>query len=630
MFQYSIVSALLVLGLSYLTAQDLIVNDSLLEEVVITHSRIPQLLKSTSKAIHVITEEDILLSGASDISQLLDQQIGITVNGANSNPALNKTAYIQGAAGEYVLYLIDGMPVTDPTSIGGSFDIRSLSLASIEKIEVLKGSQSTLYGSNAVSGVINIITKSNQEDGVVIHGDISYASYNSIQQIIGLNSRFGKIGINLSGNFDSSDGISEATDLSESGLYDLDGYQRRNINADLIYQPSQDIEIRPFIRLGDYSGAYDAGGFTDSRDRYTTDYLNAGTSMHINKKHWSGHINYSYTETDRLFITSFGDDPYDGRHHSIDAFSDFQITSHQNILIGTNFQSFSMTDDFATVNNPQDDIWSAYVNYRLSPTDRWNLELGTRYNIHSRYGSNLNYEASTSYWISDQIKWNASYSTGFKAPLLPQLYGPFGANPDLLPQKSKYWQSGLSYQGDLDKLQLTINYFNRSVDDIIIYYQSLESRYLNFNQQNDQGIEASIRVAPCAKLNFSAGYTFLTGKTSIDNVNGVEVISDILLRRPKHELTMGINFQSNNKWILSYNMMYRGNRNDLFFNFNTFENDAVVLDSYLIAQVQLHHQVDDSLEAYLTIGNLFNTNYSELQGYSTLKRTLQIGMRFKI
>jgi len=150
--------------------QDSLQNVIALEEVVITASKIPITQRESAKPVQIIGKEKILRSEGKDLSQLLNEQTGIIVNGAYSNPVKNKNVFIRGASNQYALILLDGIPITDASGLGGAFDLRMIPLQQIERIEILKGSQSTLYGSDAVAGVINVITKSPGEDDFSLAG----------------------------------------------------------------------------------------------------------------------------------------------------------------------------------------------------------------------------------------------------------------------------------------------------------------------------------------------------------------------------------------------------------------------------------------------------------------------------
>src|SRR5678815_1601436 len=130
---------------SHLLAQEDTTSKTM-DVVVITASKFPQKQSSTGKVVSIITKEQIEKSGGKDLSQLLNEQTGIIVNGATSNPGKDKSLFLRGATDKYTLILLDGIPLNEPAGVGGSFDLRLLSLDNIERIEILKGSQSTLYG----------------------------------------------------------------------------------------------------------------------------------------------------------------------------------------------------------------------------------------------------------------------------------------------------------------------------------------------------------------------------------------------------------------------------------------------------------------------------------------------------
>src|SRR5215216_6445043 len=152
-----------------------------LDNVVVTATKYPTKLSNTGKAISVITREQIEKSTGKDLAQVLNEQTGITVSGAFSNPGKDKSIFLRGATSYYTLILLDGIPLNDPSGTGGTFDIRLIPLEQIERIEILKGSQSTLYGSNAIAGVINIISKKPTSPDLAGNGLLSYGSYNTFK-----------------------------------------------------------------------------------------------------------------------------------------------------------------------------------------------------------------------------------------------------------------------------------------------------------------------------------------------------------------------------------------------------------------------------------------------------------------
>ena len=157
MRKFSCIFCLLTLFTNLAISQDFLEVFS--DSVIITASKVPTPEKKSIKPAIIISKDDIANSLGMDLSQILNEYAGIQINGAFSNPAKDRSVYLRGAGGEYTLFLVDGLPVNDPSSIGAPIDIRHFSLEQIEKIEIIKGSHSSLYGSDAVAGVINIITK---------------------------------------------------------------------------------------------------------------------------------------------------------------------------------------------------------------------------------------------------------------------------------------------------------------------------------------------------------------------------------------------------------------------------------------------------------------------------------------
>ena len=170
-------------------SQDSLQNVISLNEIVVSASKIPLEKKETAKPVQIIDHDQIQRSEGKDLAQLLHEQSGIIINGAFSNPGKNKDVFIRGASGQYTLILIDGIPITDAAGIGGAFDLRLLPLQQVERIEILKGSQSTLYGSDAIAGVINIITRSPKDGAVSVEGALSAGSLNTSQASLSISGK---------------------------------------------------------------------------------------------------------------------------------------------------------------------------------------------------------------------------------------------------------------------------------------------------------------------------------------------------------------------------------------------------------------------------------------------------------
>ena len=629
MLKYSSILYLLLCIMLSTSLSSQSITDSLGQELLITATKVPTPVKQNSKSILVIDSVMIAQAGVSDLSQLLDRQAGIRVNGALSNPGVNKSIFIQGGGAEDVLFLIDGIPLNDPSAIGGAFDIRNLSLAGIQRIEILKGVQSTLYGSNAVSGVINIITNSDKAEGLKLSGQAEFASLNTQSQQLNLSYGIGKTTFNLSGSNKTSDGQSEALNQNpETSSFDRDGFSRRNLNIYLEHELSDAITIRPFYRNNRFNGQFDAGSFTDSGDRFESNYFSIGGQGIWKGKGHELRALGSFTDTDRTFITSFGTSDFDGAHYTFDIFDRINFGANSSLTVGFNWQEFGVTDATAVVTDPIESIWSPYALYDIQ-LNQLNLAVGLRYNAHSQFGNNTTYELSGSYFITDGLKGFASYSTGFTAPLLPQLFGAFGANPNLVPEESEYWTIGINYGSAGSPFNVGVSYFDRDVDQRITFGLNPDTGEFGFNnlaRQQDSGIELSADYQT-DNWNISAAYIYLTGMSSDNDGN---TTSEDLIRRPTSQFDFAINYSGINRLNLGVDFNFTGDRQDLFFDFTTFETNPVTLDSYSYVNFSAQYEINEAFEAYLNLQNAFDSEFEEVIGFSVLRQYVAVGVRFKV
>lgn len=597
-----------------------------LREVVITATKFPKNQTETGKVLTVIDEEQITRSRGKDLSQLLNEQVGLVVNGATSNPAKDKSVFLRGASGNYTLVLLDGIPLTDPSGVGGAFDLRMISLDQVERIEILKGSQSTLYGTDAIAGVINILTRHKGGKPLEGFGNLSYGSYNTIKTTVGATGSMEKVDYNFSISRIQIDGISEAKDKSGNGDFDRDGFHQNTLQFNLGIKPSEKITIKPFIQYSDFDGKYDAGAFTDDRDAtFDSKVINTGLTSQLILEKGSLNVLYATTRTKRTFTESFGTFPYDGRFHHGEVFMNYDLAAHFQFLGGVNYQHFKMFDENASKKNPASDILSPYVSFFLKDLNGFSVELGGRFVTHSEYGSNFTYSINPSYRIN-HVKLFANYTTGFKTPTLSQLYGPFGANNALGPEESKNLEGGVHLVSVSKKFDIRATAFSRKIDNAIAY----TTAYVNLNTLDDWGLELepSFRFE---KITVSGYYAFVDGKFTTKTQNGSETRDNDLIRRPKHSVGLTIGYQGSPALYVSLNFKTWGKRNDLIFDFDTFTNVSVVLDPYQLLDLYAEYRLySNKLKFFADVRNLLNQSYFEVFGYNTQRLTITTGISFRL
>src|SRR6187399_1564399 len=271
-----------------------------MDELVITANKYPNKTSLTGKVLTIISREQLERSGGKDLSQILTEQAGVYIGGANSNAGKDKSLYLRGAKGEHTLITIDGVPVYDPSGIGSNFDIRNLSVDQIERIEILKGSQSTLYGSDAIAGVINIITKKVGVKSFSGNGLLSYGSNNSLRANAGINGKKGIVDYDLAYSLFDTKGINETISPAPA---DKDGYQQNSLQAGIGIQAGKNVRIQPYFRYNKIDGDFDQGAFTDELDNtFTQKSYQAGVKSEFEFGKAKLNVLYNYNHIERVYI----------------------------------------------------------------------------------------------------------------------------------------------------------------------------------------------------------------------------------------------------------------------------------------------------------------------------------------
>ena len=437
-----------------LFAQKDTLPSQLLDEVIVTANKLAQKQSSTGKVVTVIDQSMIQKSSGKTVAQLLNDQVGITINGALNNAGSVQTIFMRGASPGRTLVLMDGIPVNDPSQISGDVDLNFFSLTNVERIEICKGAQSTLYGSDAIAGVINIITiKKNITAPLNVKAGASAGNYDSYKANVQLYGKSGRLTYNTSLATIKTGGFSSAYDSSGNKNFDRDGYAGNIASASIQLQATAPLLIKAFTQYSQYQSDVDASAFTD-KTNYTIHNRNfiTGTGLVYKQKKMTITGNYQFNRMHRNYndnasipnATAYSMNDYDAVTHFGELFTSIQLNSQFQLLSGADYRYGSMNNQYRSLSvfGPynssfrdtsanQQSVYSSLIFQEKA----FSIEFGGRWNQHSRYGNNITYTFNPSWKWNEHLRIFGSIATGYKAPTLYQLYSSNG-NLDLQPEKA--------------------------------------------------------------------------------------------------------------------------------------------------------------------------------------------------
>lgn len=622
------------------TAQTDTLQGEKLDEVIVTANKYPQKQSTTGKVISVITREQIEKNTGKTLSQLLNEQAGITINGALNNAGAVQTIYVRGASSGRALILLDGIPVNDPSMINNEFDLNLFSLDNIDRIEICKGAQSTLYGSDAIAGVINVITinrdvkKPFNLKATVSEGNLG--TFKGNLQLYGKQKRF-TYSVRHARLY--TNGFSSAYDSTGNKKFDKDGYDGNVTNAQVIFQASEALSLKSFLMYSRYNASIDAGVFTDEKD-YTIDNstLTTGAGFTYKKNFITLNGTYQYSEVNRNYFNDsihktgiiFEDSKYYGKTQFVELYGSFKINTALTLLTGADYrysyydQHYSSISRFGPYNpKPYDSSLNQkalYASLHYSGLkSKLNVELGGRMNDHSRYGTNYTYTFNPSFAITERLRIFGSIASGFKAPTIYQL----SLNRHLQAEESVNYEAGLRF--DNRKLNTRIVYFNRKIDNGIDY-NYITFNYFNYLKQVVNGLELEATFKPVKQLSISGNYTWLASQETTQNrvTNKDTITYDYLLRRPRHSLNSNINWHVTNELEFSVTGKYVSSRRDV----GGYQKADVLLNDYFIFGAHASFTVNEHVKFFADGQNITGTKFFDVRGYNAIPAIFSGGVTF--
>jgi vitamin B12 transporter len=616
-----------------------------LKEVVVSDTKFSQNREKSGKVIEVISAADLEKKSGQSLATVLSQVTGLEINGNQSANGKNLGYYIRGGKNRQVLILIDGIPVTDASGISFEYDLRLLPVEQVERIEIMKGAASTLYGTGAATGVINITLKKSSKKEIEGNAYMNIGSNNTadnhhyngqeFNQGISVNGTVSKVNYFAGLNSTETNGMSQIAAPTSDTDYETDRFSRQNVLAKLGYKATEKLTLDFFGNYdrikNDYDLSFDNTGFNDTDINKTkSEQIRFGFAPKYQYNKGEFVLNSGFTKITRdydelnTFSNTVDYSLYESRSIVVDGYNKYNFSNQLAIILGATYQFNDMKSQtpFSTIEKEltKFNIVDGYTTLVYNSNFGLNVNTGGRLNHHSAYGNNFvfNFNPSYNFKTSFPFKMLASYSTAYVTPSLYQLYSEYG-NDTLTPEKNATIEAGFETELMNKKLKLNAVAFYRDQNDAINFYfnpVTFDSFYVNVDGSTKaKGVESSLSYAVLPKLHINANYTF----TQVD-----EVLNRLI---PKHKANASLEYQPSSRTLFNVSYQYFDARNDAFYDANTFSVLPIKLGSYQLVNLLVKHElIKNRLTVFGAATNILNEEFVENVGYATRGRNFKLGL----
>jgi vitamin B12 transporter len=577
-----------------------------LETIQVKAVRSSANIYQTGSSIDVITSDEIFNKGYSFVSEALESLGGINVS---QSGAFGGTSYvrIRGASSGQTLVLIDGVKVNDASSPDGAFDFSNLQTFNIERIEVLKGSQSTLWGSDAIGGLINIVTKDFQM-GPKYNFFIETGSHETLK--LGANIYFS----NNENNFQisafehKSKGISKAEE--NDGNFEKDGFGSRSF----LFKGKlnlYDITYSTNINYSESDIDFDSYGFItgvkDGDENAKSNHLN--WTMSVKKSVLEGKLDsiltYARSSIDRKYSLN-------GRQNfSAEGKRDFIRYTGNYSFSPTNFLTFGLEKEETKVLTDSISTKSLFLLYELKPLKKLGISLGLRSDKKNNDSKKNTMKITGFYDLGNDWFFRSNWGEGFKLPTIFQstffCCGAVTANKSIKPESSEGYEVGFEYTSKDKGVTFGITYFNQDIINQIDFSFAL-GVYENIKRVSTEGFELNLGYNKSENFNISGSYSFLEAKDSL----GVS-----LIRIPKSKASIDFSYTISSDSRFFFQINYNGREKDT----------RVTLEEWIRADLTFIQNLKNDLVFFTKIKNIFNESYQDIYGYGTEGTSVYLGVK---
>lgn len=584
------------------------------ETIVVTGTRIPMDVEDFGGAVTVITARDIELHQYRDITDALASVPGLHV-APSGGVGAQTSVFMRGAESNHVLVLIDGVEVVNPGS--GLFSLEHFQLNDVERIEVLRGPYSAQYGSEAIGGVINVVTRRGTGTPAA-KARIESGSFETHSAIVNFSGQYGRSDFSLGSAWLQTAGQSFTPQRLRGGsAAERDGYDNLDIKASLGF----DIDAASRIDLGfgyvaadtrfdGFGHPFEVGALESSlyERRYSLnwsgEYLRSSWQPSLQGSHYSGQFH------------STGGTRMHAARSKVEWRNDFSLSRSMKLVAGVETELEKVSGERRDSARTR----AFYLQAWFQPFERLSLSGGWRNDDPDDFGTASNWQLSASYALSEfGADLYASYGTAFKAPTLGDRFG-FGGNADLDPERSHSWEVGgrqnLSASRGQFNVGWGVNYFDNEIRDLIAF-DLVDFQLKNIRSARIEGLESFI------SLDTAAGFGLRIDGTVMRAYDGERVR---LPRRPLRKGTLEMRWLGSPKWKFSTQINYVGRQSDI--RRDTFR--RVDKGGYTLVDVTAGYELSKDFSLFLRADNLFDRDYEPVDGYAGRGIGVHAGVEFDL
>ena len=605
-------------------------------ELVVAATRTAQPIEKIGASVTVLTQATIDASQAISVPELLVQQPSVNFT-RNGGPGASTSLNIRGAESQHTVVLIDGVKLNDPSSTQGGFNSGNLLVGDIARIEILRGAQSTLWGSQAIGGVVNIVT-ADPTAPFTSSVEAEAGARRTGYLRAGAGGATDRITWRLAGGYYTTDGFSAFKTGKEK-----DGYQNTGVSGRVRVALARNVSAE--VRSVYSKGKNDFDAFNgDSAEFGRTEELVVYTGLNfaLLDGRWNNRLGYAYTDTDRENLNPArptGPITFDaaGKNKRFEYQGVFAVSDIVTATFGGESETSRMRTRSPTVttqNAPfrtgRVGVDSLYGQLQVEPVQGLTLTGGMRYEDHDTYGSHTLGQVAAAYALNEgDTVVRASFGQGFRAPGLYELYSEYG-NTGLSPEKFDSWDAGVEQRFLGGKARVSATWFHRQADNEIRFFSCASGSatavcnpggvfrfgyYDNVQKTKAQGVELIGEVKPVQGLTIVGNYTYTDAESNSGVTKGKQ-----LTRRPK---TMG-NLSATYRWPIGVATTIAARRVGRTYNNDT---NTQVVKGYTLVDLRASYPISQTLEVFGRIENVFDEDYQTILNYGAPGRGAFLGLR---